>query len=413
MESTPTLRESAGHERRADLEREPVLDPVSDGHHGSDAPPVEPAACVPPTEVKRAPTASAPRSTTLDVLRAVAVILVLGRHVLDPVTGLPGTVSLALTAWRSFGWIGVDLFFVLSGFLVSGLLFREYQKHGALGPGRFLLRRGFKIYPGFYLLLAVTWLWLGKKLPAISFLYEGLFVQNYFGMVWNHTWSLAVEEHFYFALALGLWLVCRRAKAPDPFRWLPAFTGAVAVAVLALRAFTFMQTPTADLLLPTHLRVDALLFGVLLSYGWAWHRERLVSFVDRYRVSLAAVSLALLLPSVLRPLEGDFVVNVIGLTTNFLGFGGLLLLAVVAGERGATSPALKPLARIGYYSYSIYLWHMPMWVLMRNLFERRQGHAVVVAAYFASSLVVGTLIALILELPILKLRDRLLPSRAR
>ena len=58
--------------------------------------------------------------------------------------------------WVNFGWVGVDLFFVLSGFLVSGLLFQEYQRHGKIRVGRFLIRRGFKIYPSFYVFIAAV-----------------------------------------------------------------------------------------------------------------------------------------------------------------------------------------------------------------------------------------------------------------
>src|SRR5215831_18752084 len=82
-----------------------------------------------------------PRNAQLDALRAIAVLLVLGRH-------LP-----FFPLWIRVGWTGVDLFFVLSGFLISGLLFREYKATGGIRIGRFLVRRGFKIYPAYYLFL--------------------------------------------------------------------------------------------------------------------------------------------------------------------------------------------------------------------------------------------------------------------
>src|SRR5437762_8327462 len=84
------------------------------------------------------------RLRQLDFLRGIAVLLVLFRH--D-----------ALTEFLyKIGWVGVDLFFVLSGFLVSGLLFSEFIKYGNIKPGLFLIRRGFKIYPLFYTFLLVT-----------------------------------------------------------------------------------------------------------------------------------------------------------------------------------------------------------------------------------------------------------------
>src|SRR5438874_1796726 len=84
------------------------------------------------------------RLAALDVLRAVAVLLVLGRHFRTVDYGIPAALSVLLRPWHAFGWIGVDLFFVLSGFLVSGLLFAEYRRTGALRAWRFLGRRGFK-----------------------------------------------------------------------------------------------------------------------------------------------------------------------------------------------------------------------------------------------------------------------------
>ena len=78
------------------------------------------------------------RLQEIDFLRGLAILIVLFRHHW-------------LTSFTfNFGWVGVDLFFVLSGFLVSGLLFSEYKKFGDLKPSRFLARRGFKIYPMFY-----------------------------------------------------------------------------------------------------------------------------------------------------------------------------------------------------------------------------------------------------------------------
>src|SRR5689334_22577354 len=174
------------------------------------------------------PQKGARRLVVLDGLRGIAILLVLGRH------AGPGLRPL----WE-FGWMGVDLFFVLSGFLVSGLLFHEYRRYGRIRPLWFLGRRGFKIYPAFYFLLLVTWFWIGRGFPLRFFLYEALFVQNYFGYIWDQTWSLAVEEHFYLGLTLMMWALARFQKGTDPFRGLPWITAAILAFVLALRLVTF------------------------------------------------------------------------------------------------------------------------------------------------------------------------------
>ncbi len=143
------------------------------------------------------------RNKRLDILRCVAVLLVLGHH--GFMEGL----------WREVGWTGVDLFFVLSGFLISGLLFNEYKKTGGINLRRFFIRRGFKIYPAFWAML------LGSVLIAFAYhkhfygaywLHEVLFIQNYLPGIWRHTWSLAVEEHFYIVLPLLLLAMCRLSK---------------------------------------------------------------------------------------------------------------------------------------------------------------------------------------------------------
>ena len=111
------------------------------------------------------------RNQSLDTLRFLAILLVLGFHV--PY----------YHAWATAGWIGVDLFFVLSGFLISGLLFREFQTTGAINFWRFILRRGLKIWPPFYALLAFTAFLLlltHQRFPRGGVIANALFAQNYY-----------------------------------------------------------------------------------------------------------------------------------------------------------------------------------------------------------------------------------------
>src|ERR671924_64261 len=124
---------------------------------------------------------AARRLGSIDVLRAVAVLLVVGHHMKLPDSG-PTVLRSALAMWQRGGWVGVDLFFVLSGFLVSGLLFREYLRHGTVHVGRFLARRGLKIYPAFYCFLLASLAALVCRKgwpPARRVVGELLFVQNY------------------------------------------------------------------------------------------------------------------------------------------------------------------------------------------------------------------------------------------
>ena len=144
------------------------------------------------------------RLSQVDCLRAVAVLLVLGAHFQPPKPEDTGALVAVLTrTWMYGGWTGVDLFFVLSGFLVSGLLFREYQETGAVRPGRFLLRRGFKIYPAFYT-MAIPILLLAQA-PARQVVSELFLVQNYLlPNFFGYTWTLAVEAPSTFRIPISL-----------------------------------------------------------------------------------------------------------------------------------------------------------------------------------------------------------------
>ncbi|HKW01838.1 MAG TPA: acyltransferase [Vicinamibacterales bacterium] len=358
------------------------------------------------------------RSASLDVLRAVAITLVIGRHMSPPAPGMfwPGLDGI-MRAWFRGGWVGVDLFFVLSGFLVSGLLFREYRETRRVNVGRFLIRRGLKIYPAFYVLLGVGlaletrfptgWLNLGTP-NAIS---EALFVQNYGPSVFGHTWSLAVEEHFYLLCALLIYWLSRRAGA-DPYRALPAIVIGVAVASVAARIATALVAPYTNraLLYPTHLRLDGLMFGVGLAYLFHFRRDVLERTVGRRRGLMIALGVALLLPAFVFDLDRTFLIYTLGLTAFYVG-SGLLVVAFTLRELPAASYAVRALAFIGAGSYSIYLWH----TIVRAYLE--QGlHSFTLAwpltafaIYFAASVAVGTLMAKLIELPVLKIRDRLLP----
>ena len=351
---------------------------------------------------------AAQRNAALDTLRGVAVLLVLVRHMAVP-ADLPAWLGVPLHALQRGGWAGVDLFFVLSGFLVSGLLFREWTKCGELRAGRFLIRRGFKIYPAFFVMFAFVLAWATAKghwpgWPPVAS--EALFVQNYGPALFPHTWSLAVEEHFYLSLPLLLWLL--RGKKERPFAMLPRVFAVAAVACLALRihgAWGAQRAVRASFT-PTHLRVDSLLFGVLLAWCMHFHGEAVGRFVQRWRRWMLAVAAVLAAPVFVFDLETTPWLFTGGFTALFLAGGALLLCAVHRpARRGA-------LAWIGFYSYSIYLWHIPVErILLPMLLPRDFPPLAHAALYVVASVALGVIAAWIVELPLLRLRDRLFPAQ--
>ncbi|HEX4002185.1 MAG TPA: acyltransferase [Candidatus Acidoferrales bacterium] len=357
------------------------------------------------------------RNKRLDILRCIAILLVMLYH---------GDSSLAIA---DKGWIGVDLFFVLSGFLISGLLFSEYKAHGSIRFKRFFIRRGLKIYPAFYLYIFVTLVvshfvlhWVG---PARHYVAEILFVQNYWEGVWAHTWTLAVEEHFYVLLPILLVFLARRhPERRDPFGVLPWIFLAVAVLCMSFRAVSAcIGTPNYHTTYAaTHARIDSLFFGVLLGYFYHFRPhvlERLMGSTGN-RLLVAVCSAGLLSPLFFYSRFTKFFA-VFGYTCNYLAFGGILLVAlyhkgILRGwiERAARAVGTG-LAMVGMYSYSIYLWQGPggAWLpgLLKRMFHVSFRGNARFAVYVVGSLVIGITMSKIVEYPVLRLRDRIFPPR--
>ncbi|HSH17035.1 MAG TPA: acyltransferase [Verrucomicrobiae bacterium] len=356
------------------------------------------------------------RNLQLDVLRGGAVLLVLGRHIEHP-PQLPEPFQTLVGYWHRCGWVGVDLFFVLSGFLVAGLVFEEWKRTGNFAAGRFLIRRGFKIYPAFYLLWCLVFIsqWIaGHGFDVARLLSEFLFLQNYWQPEWRHTWSLAVEEHFYLGLALLCWLRVHastsagRANPFLPLAWLGA-TLMVMCPLLRWQAATGESFDLQRQLFPTHLRIDSLMFGVLLAWCWHFQRPRLEALAWPHRGKLLLLGLALLAPTLVFSLETDRWMHVIGFSV--FALGGTLLVLVAA-----TAPVRQPnllargVARIGFYSYSIYLWHLPVARVLDATLAGILTPNTWLLAYLAGSLLAGMALGRLIEWPALKLRDRWFPK---
>ncbi len=335
------------------------------------------------------------------MLRGAAVLLVLVHH-------SPGGEGRLLRA----GWTGVDLFFVLSGFLVSGLLFKEHLRSGRIRPGRFYLRRGLKIYPNFYTMLAVTSaaLALGRvPVEPRNVVHEAVFLQNYLPAAWwgrEHAWSLAIEEHFYLLLPPALILLLRWGA----FRRAPVRCAAVLVAILGTAALAVRWAmvrsgaEASDVLFLTHTRLDSLAFGVLLAVVWHFTPAR-IALVRRLRWALLPAGLLLTLPCYLLSNEHPFVLT-LGLTLNYLGYG-MVLAAVLTLPRVLPRPLEPALAYVGFYSYSIYLWHLPFLAVVRSTLGEGAGAA---AVFYAGSVVAGVVVARLVEIPALRLRERWIPA---
>jgi len=365
------------------------------------------------------------RNKRLDVLRCIAVVIVIAHHA-----------NLYHVATKT-GWVGVDLFFVLSGFLISGLLYSEYKTHRAIDIKRFFIRRGLKIYPAFWVMLLATMvaqlLFWKHSVPLRPYLYELFFIQNYHFGIWTHTWSLAVEEHFYIVLPLLLLILIRSSSSQtDPFSSIPRIFFVIASACLIIRIVTISIIPPAIfrtplVMNPTQCRIDGLFFGVFLGYQYHFYPGTIGAlFQSRRNQVLLAILTAVLLSCCFIYTRDDRFLLTYGLTFLYLGFGLLLILTMYV-QNVLSGPAAATIARIGEfcayigtYSYSIYLWHV-MFIEAVQIFLRKQivhipfevPRSVLLAIYLIGSIILGVVLARLVEFPVLRIRDRIFPAIQR
>lgn len=304
----------------------------------------------------------------LDGLRALAVAAVIAYHL-----GLH---------WMRGGYLGVDLFFVLSGYLITGLLYAEWEKSGTIRLRAFWSRRARRLLPALLAVLLVLGVWLaagGPGLNRYTLRADGLaalfyaanwhFIsvhRSYFAQFsapspLEHTWSLAIEEQFYLLwplLVTGLLALGRR-------RLTIACTGFLAVASAVTMAV--LMHPGHDpsrVYFGTDTRAFELLVGAVLALLLA-HRPRLTATARRV-LDLAALASA-------TAIAGLWVTA--GGPPEWMFKGGMfaaaLLVAVVVwnvteADRGLLGRALSvaPLRWLGRVSYGLYLWHWPVIVVV-------------------------------------------------
>ena len=296
------------------------------------------------------------RNPHLDALRGVAILLILAWHLVGP---WARSHSPMLSRLLSTSWSGVDLFFVLSGFLIGNILLDN-----RLSPNyymTFYTRRALRILPLYALLIMVLLLAVGSPkdiLPYITFTQNVTWSMNdKFGPeILAPTWSLAVEEQFYLILSLLVRLV-------SPARLPVVLIGGVVVAPLCRIIMLLLALPhAAYMLLPC--RADALFLGVLVAYVMR-PDTRPEFFVKRksflrYTAILLGVGFVTLSLVDLTVLDWRMVT--FGYTVIDLFYACILLLVLVKGSKLRT--AEKPLIWCGLAAYSMYLFHEPLWVIV-------------------------------------------------
>ncbi len=338
---------------------------------------------------------------SLDALRSLAILLVFSGHYAGEFHARPGVFHFP---FFYFGWTGVDLFFVLSGFLIGSQLWRQLKATGGIKIGRFILRRGLRIWPLYFSFVAFVAL-KDIYLNVPVHVWADLFcVSNYFHHQVGGGWSLSSEEQFYLIAPTLIILFAALKFKPRQMWLLPVAWLAV---VVAIRAFLVARgTPDSSLSLyaPLSTHSEGLALGLLCAWVAIFEPQRFRS--ARFRVLSSTVMLA---AAVLIYAADRVVFKFLSLA---LIFGSLMLLTYSDSiQRYFKWHGFYIISRL---SYGIYLNHFEFMPVAWPLFGRvRQsfgepGFWFCYLVCFAISLGISFVTFQLIEWPFLALRARVL-----
>lgn len=358
----------------------------------------------------------------LDTLRALAVTLVVLHHYVLFVSDAP------TFGWvGEIGWVGVDLFFALSGYLIGNQIFAAMKSPAGFSLRSFYARRFLRTLPNFYVVLALYFLWPAFRgdaplLPLWKYL---TFTQNYQlepGTAFSHAWSLSIEEQFYMVLPALALLVGALARSMR-VAWLLvalAFAGG-----MLYRADAWIEVVEGErywmrnyykyIYYSTFARADELLAGVALAMLRHYHAGAWRTLTRHGHAMLAggvAVT-ALACSAFLRDRYG-FGMTVFGYPMLALGFA-MLIVAAVADHSLLRSLRVPGAERLALWSYAVYLTHKQVCILLAER-ARLAGFdpesPLTIAALLAASLASGWLLYRLVETPFMALRTRYVPTNS-
>ncbi len=377
-----------------------------------------------------APRTGSAHYQALDGLRGLAILLVFTCHVSTAIhyfrdSALGGVIALGIG-----GWVGVDLFFVLSGFLITGILIKTVN-----GPKyfkNFYIRRALRIFPLFYgvflllaLLTPVLHLEWTRWHIAYLFYFQNIaqtFVPNlisvYPAIQLAHFWSLAVEEQYYMIWPLTIWVLRDERK--------------IMRLCLVLIACCILLRIVLICLLPSNLALD-LVYRELPSHGdglllgsWLvlamrrWSVEQLRRCA-RWPVRLAVAAFVTVGLYTHSPNFDSSLMETVGLTALPIVFGGMLLNCFVPGSWEVRLFCLPLLRFLGRYSYGIYVYHilfMPIMIQGLGWLQVNLHSRVIAGLVFLTLWILGTILVAVLsykyfESPFLRLKERFAPTPSK
>jgi len=340
----------------------------------------------------------------IDALRAIAVLAVFAYH--------------AGVGWMPGGFLGVDVFFVISGYLITSLLLAEHRRGGRIGLGRFWARRARRLLPAVGTMIAVTMVVAaivepdridalrGDAIASLAYVANWHFIldqQSYFDQfqrpsLFRHLWSLSVEEQFYLfwplAFAAGM-------KLAGPRRLLVGVL-AGALASVALAWILFDPHDASRVYYGTDTHAVGLLLGVALALVWSpWdlHRGTAGRGTGPILDAVGAVALAYVVLSFVEVHDYD-----LGLFHGgylWLALSTAILVGVLAhpAARLGSLLAQGPVVWLGLRSYSFYLWHWPVLALTRPGIDVSMARGILIPLQLLAVLALAELSYRFVELP--------------
>lgn len=334
------------------------------------------------------------RNSSIDVFRSLAIISVVIYH---------------FNSWLKFGYLGVDLFFLISGLLVGGLLTKDLMLGNKIKFSKFFFQRAFKIWPSYYAFLLfggfLAFYFYNftnpeQLIPKWDLKRYLFFYQNYTGTPFHwsfdHVWSLCVEEHFYVLLPI-LYLIIQNV-IPEKYRvkLLFIFVFLVIIAGVLFKVFSYYYTNGQDTYSATHNRIDALAWGVLLNLIIKFYPDKikktrfvLTAFTGGALLFIFTISFSIYTENIL--FDKLFFHDLIPisfflmlLSMFFLDFSKFRIFRFIA-----------------YYSYNWYLWH-PIFVIYLT---KHFGNTLVgLVLYLLITFTVAVFATILIEEPFLKIR---------
>ncbi|WP_061237966.1 acyltransferase family protein [Leptospira interrogans] len=372
---------------------------------------------------------------SLNGLRAFAIILVILNHY-ALVWKKPGTFQS-----DSLFWSGVDLSFVLSGFLISKSLLSDWTRNATIDFKKFYLKRTLGIFPAYYVF--ITFSWVASKLTLKIAEAKGLekeayyfsfklsdawgdfvFLGNYFPGINIHTWSLSIEEQFYliFPLFCSLILFKMSSKYRQLLLWSLLLVPTIS------RVIVYMTTPLPltpeyfnEIYFPFHTRFDSLVIGVIVMDLYMNQK----GLINRLKTNPILYYLLLFLFFSFLCISHWANINMESFFTHTfkynllnIGFAGILLCAVVRSEgllgRFLSLKIFVPIARL---SFTIYLWHLVLIAVSVSILKIRTEPSSMFELLFQFIFVLTLILLLsvpfylLFEYPFQYLRTRILPKR--